>query len=193
MTFQRPPEDVMSEILVLYASTHGHTGRIAAAIGLALERAGAKPDVRCIDQDPEVEPWRYDAVVVGASVHAGKHQRRMMEWARRNGAALNAMPSAFFSVCLTAAEDTTEAAATVRRLIDEFVEDTGWTPDLARSFAGALQYREYRIFTRFAMKMMMGRGGQPTDTRRDYDYTDWDAVERFAKECAALVPVVVRR
>ena len=99
------------------------------------------------------------------------------------------MPSALFSVSLTAAEDTDEAAATVRRPIDEFVEETGWTPDLARSFAGALQYREYRLFTRFAMKMMMRRGEHPTDTRRDYDYTDWTAVERFGTEIAALVPV----
>jgi menaquinone-dependent protoporphyrinogen oxidase len=179
----------MSEILVLYASTHGHTGRIATGIGLALERAGAKAEVRCIDADPDVAPWRYDAVVIGASVHAGKHQRRVVDWARRNAAALNAMPSAFFSVSLTAAEDTPEARDTVRRLREEFVEATGWTPDVARSFAGALQYREYRIFTRFAMKMLMAREGHPTDTRRDYDYTDWTAVERFGQECAALVPM----
>jgi menaquinone-dependent protoporphyrinogen oxidase len=183
----------MNEILVLYASTHGHTGRIAAGIGLALERAGAKADVRCLDEDADVAPWRYDAVVVGASIHAGKHQRRVVEWARRNAAALNAMPSAFFSVSLTAAEGTAEAASTVRRLVDEFTEATGWRPDLTRTFAGALQYREYRMFTRFAMKMMMRRGEHPTDTRRDYDYTDWTAVERFGVECAALVRVPVRR
>ena len=179
----------MSEILVLYASTHGHTGRIAGAIGLVLEHAGATADVRCVDREPDIEPWRYDAVVVGASVHKGDHQRRISDWARRNATTLNKMPSAFFSVSLTAAEDTAEADAAVRRMIDEFAEETGWTPDIARSFAGALQYREYRLFTRFAMKMMMTRGGHPTDTARDYDYTDWTAVERFGKECAALVPL----
>lgn len=31
--------------------------------------------------------------------------------------------------------------------------------------------------------------GHPTDTSRDYDFTDWDAVERFGRECARLVPV----
>jgi menaquinone-dependent protoporphyrinogen oxidase len=179
----------MSEILVLYASTHGHTGRIATGIGLALERAGATAHVRCIDDDAHIAPWRYDAVVVGASIHAGKHQRRVVEWARRHADALNAMPSAFFSVSLTAAEDTAEAAVTVRRLIDEFTEATGWRPGLTRSFAGALQYREYGIFTRFFMKMLMARESHPTDTRRDYDYTDWAAVERFGAECAGLVPL----
>lgn len=31
---------------------------------------------------------------------------------------------------------------------------------------------------------MMKRGGHPTDTSRDYDYTDWDAVERLARDFA---------
>jgi menaquinone-dependent protoporphyrinogen IX oxidase len=31
---------------------------------------------------------------------------------------------------------------------------------------------------------MMKRGGHPTDTSRDYDYTHWDAVERFGREFA---------
>ena len=33
----------------------------------------------------------------------------------------------------------------------------------------------------------MRRGGHPTDTSHDYDYTDWEAVERFGREFAALV------
>ena len=37
------------------------------------------------------------------------------------------------------------------------------------------------------MRLMMRRGGHPTDTSQDYDYTDWDAVERFGREFAALV------
>ena len=32
----------------------------------------------------------------------------------------------------------------------------------------------------------MHRGGHPTDISRDYDYTDWDAVDAFAHDCAAL-------
>ncbi len=95
-------------------------------------------------------------------------------------------PSAFFSVCLTAAEDTDEARATTRDYLDDFEERTGWTPSLRTTFAGALQYREYNFVTRLAMRMVMRRGGHPTDIRRDYVYTDWDAVDAFARACAAL-------
>ena len=37
-TETQPPWRSLSKILVLYASTHGHTGRIAARIGAALEK-----------------------------------------------------------------------------------------------------------------------------------------------------------
>src|SRR5829696_8321467 len=96
------------------------------------------------------------------------------------------MPSAFFSVCLTAVDDTDEAHATTRDYLDDFEERTGWTPRRRTTFAGALQYREYGFLTRLVMRVLMKRGDHPTDTRRDYDYTDWEAVEAFARDCAAL-------
>ena len=30
------------------------------------------------------------------------------------------------------------------------------------------------------MRMIVGHAGGDTDITRDYEYTDWDAVERFA-------------
>lgn len=54
------------------------------------------------------------------------------------------------------------------------------------SFAGALQYREYNFPTRTLMRLLMRRGGHPTDTSRDYEYTDWVAVDRFADDFREL-------
>jgi menaquinone-dependent protoporphyrinogen oxidase len=90
------------------------------------------------------------------------------------------------SVSLTAADDSEEARTTTWRLIDDFIEETGWTPRRSVAVAGALQYLEYDVFTRTLMRLMMRRGGHPTDAFRDYVYTDWDAVERFAREVAAM-------
>jgi len=40
---------------------------------------------------------------------------------------------------------------------------------------------------------MMNRMHRPTDTSQDYDYTDWDAVARWAHELAAtLTPAVMQ-
>jgi menaquinone-dependent protoporphyrinogen IX oxidase len=33
----------------------------------------------------------------------------------------------------------------------------------------------------------MKHGHHETDTSRDYDYTDWGAVDRFGEECVAML------
>jgi menaquinone-dependent protoporphyrinogen oxidase len=176
----------MKSVLVLYASTHGHTARIAERIARALEQAGVPAELRRAAAKLDPAPSDYAAVVVGGSIHAGRHQRELVDWARRHATSLGAMPSAFFSVSLTAADDTDEGRVTARRYVDEFVEGTGWTPGRTASFAGALQYLEYDFFTRLLIKMMMRRGGHPTDSSQDYDYTDWDAVDGFGRQVAGL-------
>src|SRR5687768_14966374 len=103
----------MPSVLLLHASTHGHTRRIARRIANVLEAHGIRVDLRRAgDGDPA--PRDYDAVLVGASIHAGKHQKEVVQWAARHHATLALRPSAFFSVCLTAADDTEESHAATR-------------------------------------------------------------------------------
>jgi menaquinone-dependent protoporphyrinogen oxidase len=177
----------MSRVLVVYASTHGHTAKIARRIGDVLRAEGLEPDLREAKSAADVPIGDYSGVILGASIHGGHHQREAIDWAKRHAAALGGMPSAFFSVCLVAAEDDDESRAAARKFIDDFADETGWTPGRATTFAGALQYLEYDHFTRTLIRLMMKRGGHPTDTSRDYDYTDWDAVERFAHDFAREV------
>ena len=106
---------------------------------------------------------------------------------RGHARALNGVPSAFFSVCLTAADDTEESHRATREYIDVFLDDTGWIPRATVSFAGALQYREYDFVTRLVMRVLMRRGDHPTDVTEDYDYTDWDAVDTFGRDCATML------
>jgi menaquinone-dependent protoporphyrinogen oxidase len=50
-------------------------------------------------------------------------------------------------------------------------------------FAGALLYTRYGFFKRWIMKKIVRDKGSPDlDTSRDYVYTDWDGVKRFAEE-----------
>ena len=174
----------MTQALVLYASTHGHTARIATRVALDLERAGIATDLRQADGKLDYSPADYDLVVVGASIHAGRHQRSVADWVSRHAAILSSMPSGFFSVCLGTLEDP----AVGQRYVDEFVERTGWLPRRTVDLAGAIQYRAYGRATRIMIKLMMRRGGHPTDTSRNYDYTDWQAVDDFATDCAQLLP-----
>jgi menaquinone-dependent protoporphyrinogen oxidase len=178
----------MPRILVLYASTHGHTAKIAARIAATLEDDGATVDLQQLDAvETELAPSDYDAVVLGASIHAGHHQRALVKWAEQHHTALGLTPSAFFSVCLTAADDDEESRTATRGYLDDLVERTGWTPGHSTTFAGALQYREYDVATRALMRLLMRRQHHPTDTSQDYDYTDWGAVDRWAHELTATL------
>jgi menaquinone-dependent protoporphyrinogen oxidase len=177
----------MPEILILYASKHGHTAKIAHRVAQAVSENGASVDVRDAREAADVSPSDYDGVIVGASIHAGHHQREIVDWAKSHSVTLTDMPSAFFSVCLAIADDTDEARAAAGKYIADFGDETGWTPGTTTTFAGALQYLEYDFMTRTLIRLMMRHQGHPTDTSRDFDYTDWDAVERFGREFAATV------
>jgi menaquinone-dependent protoporphyrinogen oxidase len=51
--------------------------------------------------------------------------------------------------------------------------------------AGALPYSKYNFFIRFIMRRIAAQAGGDVDTSRDYEYTDWGAVDRFASQFAA--------
>jgi len=170
-----------ADALVVYASTHGHPAKISGRSAGAMRASGLEVDLRAVADAEDTWPGRYDLVVVGASVHKVKHQKEIVDWVRERRDALEQMPSFFFSVSLSAAEDV----AAAQECIDEFCAHTGWTPTRAEPVAGCLQYREYDRFTRQLMRLLMKRGGHPTDASRDYDYTDWEAVDRLGREIVA--------
>jgi menaquinone-dependent protoporphyrinogen oxidase len=183
-----PPDRAFASAsaLLVYASTHGHTAKIAMRIAASMRAAGLEVDLRDVAGAGDVGPGRYDLVAVGASLHKEHHQKQLEDWVRAHREALAGQPSVFFSVSLTAAEDSDEARAATQRCIDEFCAQTGWTPARTAAIAGCLQYREYDVFTRQLMRLLMKRMGHPTDASQDYDYTDWDAVDRFGREIAQL-------
>ena len=172
----------MVNVLIAYASTHGHTAKICRRIADVLQSDDLDVDLCDLGAGDDPDPRDHDGIIVAASIHKGTHQHETTRWVRRRRDALAGRPTAFVSVSLTAAEDTDEAREFTQGALHDFAVETGWTPDRAVAFAGALQYREYDFFTRTLMRLLMRRGGHPTDTSHDYDYTDWDAVAAFAKD-----------
>ena len=175
-----------ADALVIYASTHGHTAKIATRLAEAMRAEGREVDLRDVKHAADAWPGRYDLVVVGASVHKNEHQKDIAAWVRERRDALVDMPSVFFSVSLAAAEDTAESRAATQQCVDEFCAKTGWTPTRTERIAGCLQYREYDMFTLLLMRLLMKKMGHPTDASHDYDYTDWDAVDRLGRELAGM-------
>jgi menaquinone-dependent protoporphyrinogen oxidase len=117
-------------------------------------------------------------------VHKGKHQTCVQNFVKQNRAALDRLPTAFFSVSLAAHDRTKAAWKEVAGYIAKFAQQTGgWRPTKVGVFAGALLYTRYGFFTRWIMKKIArDRGSPDLDTSRDYVYTDWEAVRRFGEE-----------
>jgi menaquinone-dependent protoporphyrinogen oxidase len=176
----------MSRILILYGSSHGQTAKIARFIGERLCAGGA--DVRIVDALTETaEADNYDAVIVAASVHGGRYQKAVRKWVSSHRESLNHRPTAFVSVCLGVLEHDATVQRRVASIVDEFLELTGWRPAMTQRVAGALLYTRYTWFIRLIMKRIAAKAGGGTDTRRDYEYTDWKDLEAFARAFHHLV------
>ena len=130
---------------------------------------------------------RFDAFLVAGSVRYGKHQCYLTSFVRDHSARLNTFPSALVSVCGAMAGTSAQGHAEARKYIGRFLEATGWRPRLRISVAGGLPYTRYGLVTRWVMQLISKRTGAPTDTSRDWEFTDWDSVDRFGEELAEVL------
>lgn len=176
----------MKPILVAYATTEGQTRKVATHVADALRALGRPVDLVDVGSPAadSLSPM-YAAAILAGSLHLGVHQSSLAEFARRNRDWLNACPAAFLSVSLTAALTDDASRAECRTAAQQFLDVTGFAPGIVLPVAGALPYTQYDWFRRFAMKTISRRHGGDTDTTRDFEYTDWAALDRFAREFVA--------
>jgi menaquinone-dependent protoporphyrinogen oxidase len=167
----------VADVLVLYVSGEGQTRKIAERVAELLEQNFHRATIASLKTPPELEG--FDAVVIGASIHVGQYPKYLREFiiSRRNE--LERVPTAFFSVCLTAAGKDEKSRQTVAGYLRQLFEQTGWEPSVTASFAGALRYSKYSFLKRQLVKTIAKRDGRPTDTSHDYEYTDWEDVLGF--------------
>ncbi len=87
----------MSSFLVVYGTGEGQTAKIAERIVATISERGHKARAIDVRDRPELFTLEeYDAVVVGASIHVGKHQDEVRDFVTDNRDVLSGMPTAFF-------------------------------------------------------------------------------------------------
>jgi menaquinone-dependent protoporphyrinogen oxidase len=181
-------------ILIVYATREGQTELIARRVADDLLCRGFEVETRNLGHEGgSIDLNDYGAAILAASVHAGSHEREMVKFARKCRADLERLPLAFLSVTLSEAgvekadatpQERARFTADVRKVIDRFFAESGWNPTRVKPVAGALVYSKYNPLVRFVMKGIARKVGADTDTSRDYDYTDWVALDRFVDELA---------
>jgi menaquinone-dependent protoporphyrinogen oxidase len=177
----------MKKLLVVYATTEGHTRKIATFVAEHLRAHGAVVDLvdSATPAAAAVQPI-YGAVVIAGSLHEHLHQRSLAHFVKDNVAWLNAVPTAMISVGLAAALPDAESQAQARNNLQYFLNETGLKPTLAKCVGGALLYTKYDWFKRTMMRLIAKQMGKDVDDTRDHEYTDWDDLRRFVDEFAGL-------
>lgn len=172
-------------VLIVYGTTEGHTRDLAHFAAERLRATGHQATVEEAGPDERhPDPAAYDAAILMASLHVGRYQAALTHFAHARHEALNAMPSAFVSVSLSAAGVDPHDWEGVGQCDARFQQETGWTPKAIHHAAGAIRYSQYDFFKRLALKFIAAQRGQKTVTSRDYDLTDYEALARFVLEFA---------
>ena len=154
--------------LVSVASKHGSTAEIGETIAATLREEGHEVEVLAPVAVRDVT--RYDAVILGSGVYAGRWIGSAKEFAAANVEALRSRPlwllsSGPLGEMPKPAEEPPDAAKMVELL----------HPREHRIFAGALSREEMGFGERTIISMVKAPYG---------DFRDWEAIKAWAREIA---------
>ncbi len=180
----------MKSVLVIYGTTEGQTRKVAEFMANALRAHSVEIDLvdSAAARAALVEPV-YAAAIVCASLHLNKYQASLLRFVKDNKTWLAGLPAAFVSVSMTAALKDDRSRAQLREIAEAFFRKADWTPAITQHVAGALRYTQYGYFKRLIMRLIARHQGGDTDTSRDHEYTDWDALTRFVETFLAAIPL----
>jgi menaquinone-dependent protoporphyrinogen oxidase len=178
----------MANVLVLYATHDGQTRKIAERIANVLRVRRHVVELLDAARAPrDLDLSRFQAVFVGSPIHAQGYLRPVVRFIQSHRTELERVRS------LGILSKINDGHAQTMEIIERLIAQTGWRPRRVELVAGALLYTRYNFFIRFVMRRIVKKEGGDTDTSRDYEYTDWAAVDRFAvefvEEVAASRPI----
>lgn len=179
-----------NRVLIVYSSRYGQTERIARRIarGLATSRIGADV-IETRDRIPGVLT-HYEAVILAGPVYFSKHPRRLVRFALRHRAELSRVRTLFVSVSAAAVSEAGRKRAS--EMVEEFRIETDLHFDDVFLIGGGAPYTKYNWFVKKLMLSIARKHGRTVDPTRDYDNTDWTAVDEWAAKVARSLPHPIR-
>lgn len=171
---------------IAYATVEGQTRKIAQSIADTIEKGGDKVLMMNVSDLFEYTLEQPDGVILCAPIHAGRYPSAFTDFVHREAEWLNAVPSAFVSVTLSIVSENEDERIEARGFADGLAAESGWQPSLVHHAAGALRYVEYDFFKRWMARHLADSRGAPTDSSRDYEFTDWEALAAFVEDFIRL-------
>ncbi len=165
------------DVLLVYGTTEGQTKKIAEWTAARVRERGHNIELHdSAELMSDLDLKTFQAFILAGSVHHQRHQDSITDFATAHQNLLNARPSAFISVSLSAVVEGERAEA--QRYVDDFVSVTGWHPRMTLLLGGALRFTEYDYFQEQVVKLIVLKGGSARD-QSNREFTDWDALGGF--------------
>ncbi|MEA3302257.1 MAG: menaquinone-dependent protoporphyrinogen IX dehydrogenase [Pseudomonadota bacterium] len=166
--------------LILYSSKDGHTTKICQFLQKVIEEQEDETTLISVEDASDINLQDFDKVIIGASIHYGKHSPLISNFINTNAALLDTLPNAFFSVNLVARKPEKRDPET-NPYLNKFLKQISWKPGELAVFAGKLDYPRYNFRDRLMIRMIMWMTGGPTDRNAVVEFTDWKQVEAFGR------------
>jgi len=173
------------KILIVYATTEGQTRKVAQYVFDRLAGAGHAAELIPAAEASGRDPSGFDAAVVAGSVHGGRYQKELVDWATAEARGLSRVPTLFLSVSLTAAGEDAQEWEGLRGCVTRFAAETGWMPARVEHVAGAFRFSEYDFFKSWAMRWIAAQRDESVRAGEDREYTDWEALGAVLKDWTA--------
>lgn len=170
------------KIAIIYASTEGQTRKIVHHARDVLQGEDHSVTLRHATDAGDLRLTEFDAVILAASVHAGKYQSELVAYAKDHASALNQVKSMFLSVSLGAAGDDEADWTALKSHVDDLRTDTGWSPDKVEHVAGAFKFTEYDFFRYWAMRWIESKKDPSAPAGEDREYTDWERLDKTLED-----------
>ena len=170
----------MSNFLIIYSSTDGHTKTICERIKNFLND-DSLVELLSLKDSKKVDLSNFEKIIIGASIRYGKHSKELYKFINLNKNILNQKKCAFFSVNVVARK-TEKNTAETNPYINKFLKISKWKPNKISVFAGKVDYPSYNFFDKYIIKFIMFITNGPTDTSKSYEFTDWSKVDNFSEE-----------
>ena len=164
--------------LLLYSTTDGQTVAICKRIGSTLKK-DSQVDIVSLASLKNLNLANYKQVIIGASIRYGKHRSELYRFIRSNKNELDGKVNGFFSVNVVARKSNKNLPHT-NPYVRKFLKISPWKPKHIAVFAGKLNYPKYRFLDRQMIRLIMFITKGPTDTKKVFEFTNWDQVDQFA-------------
>jgi menaquinone-dependent protoporphyrinogen oxidase len=167
----------MKRSLITYSTVDGQTKIISEKI--AAFASHGKVDVLPISDQINLD--NYKTIIIGASIRYGKYRKEVYSFVEDNIQILKMKENAFFSVNVVARKPE-KSTPNTNPYLKKFLSNIKWEPKNLGVFAGKIEYPKYKFIDKYAIKFIMWITKGPTDTSKTYEFTNWKAVEDFARD-----------